>query len=414
VTSQSRNVFPTFVPVNLDPNFRPPDGVFLNSPTFFSFRPTDTPLIRPGTLNSYNLPPEAFATGLGTLFVQAPPLPGGDLSSNGLAFTLPEKGFQKAYSQHMTLTVERQLGNDHLVAVSYVGTLGKKQTRFLTPNAGLQSTPLLISSPIFGPLIVLDLPPRLGSEDSGRPVPDLGAYTVFANSSPSSYNSLQVLLQRRFRSGVQFQAAWTWAHAIDEVSDPFDGRSGFALPQNQRRLDLERAPAAFDVRQRLASYLLWDLPPWTLLKNSRLTLAAELQSGQPYTVNTSLDRNLDGNLTDRLNSGSGIEQHVGTPWPLRLSPSVDRLDLVAPRGRDGEVGRNTFRSQGIVLLDIAFQKAFQLAEQERLSFQLEVFNLLNRRDFADPVRILESPGFGRSFDTQAEPRSIRLSARFQF
>ena len=94
-TSQSRNVFPTFAPVNLDLNFNLPTGLILNSPSFFTFIPTGEPLVRPGSLNTYNLGEDAFATGLGSLFVQAPPFPGGSLSSNGLAFHLAGKGVRK-------------------------------------------------------------------------------------------------------------------------------------------------------------------------------------------------------------------------------------------------------------------------------------------------------------------------------
>src|SRR4030095_90200 len=76
-TSQSRNVFPTFVPVNLDLNFNAsssqPRGSYLNSTSFFLFLPSrdrGTPLIQPGTLNVFNLN-DKFATAIGSLLTQS-------------------------------------------------------------------------------------------------------------------------------------------------------------------------------------------------------------------------------------------------------------------------------------------------------------------------------------------------------
>ena len=417
-TSQSRNVFPTFAPINLDLNFNLPTGLILNSPSFFTFIPTGDPLILPGSLNTYNLSDDAFATGLGSLFVQAPPFPGGSLSSNGLAFTLPEKDFENSYAQHLVFSAERQLGNSYLVSVSYVGTRGLHLTRFVTPNAGLIATPVLFSDPFVGePLSIFDLPPVLSPTARGRPEKALGAYTVFQNSASSTYHSLQVSVEKRLSRGFQFQANWTWAHAVDEVSDPFDGRGFFSLPQDSLHLDLERASANFDARHRLSWFFVWDFlasSAHPLLKDWKLIALGEFQTGQPFTVNTSLDQNFDGNLTDRLDSVNGVTTNPQEPISVRLSPGVDPLSLVATRGEQGRVGRNSFRAQGIATVDLALSRSFSLAEETTFDARLEVFNLFNRTHFGIPVRILESPGLGQSFDTQVRSRSIRLALKLSF
>ncbi|MEE8349051.1 MAG: carboxypeptidase-like regulatory domain-containing protein [Acidobacteriota bacterium] len=417
-TSQSRNVFPTFAPINLDLNFNLPTGLILNSPSFFTFVPTGDPLIRPGSLNSYNLGEEAFATGLGSLFVQAPPFPGGSLSSNGLAFTLPEKHFENSYAQHLVFSAQRQWGDAYLVSASYVGTRGLHLTRFVTPNAGLIATPVLFSDPFVGePLSIFDLPPVLSPTARGRPEQELGAYTVFQNSASSTYHSLQLSVEKRLSQGFQFQASWTWAHALDEVSDLFDGRAFFSLPQDSSRLGLERASANFDARHRLSWFFTWDLGTGSahpLLKDWKLLALGEFQTGQPFTVNTSLDQNFDGNLTDRLDSVTGVTTNPQNPSSLELAPGVDPLNLLASRGEQGKVGRNSFRAQGIATIDLALSRSFSVAEETTFDVRLEVFNLLNRTHFGIPVRILESPGFGKTFDTQVRSRSIRLALKLSF
>ena len=377
VTSQSRNVFPAFVPVNLDLNFRfRPDGLegaVLNNPALFTFGPTRTPLIRPGTLNTYNITGDGFATGLGTLFNQSPPTPGASLGSNGLAFTLPEKEMRRSYAQQYVLSLERQFGQRSMVSISYVGTRGLRLPRFVTPNAGFISSPILLSSPN-SPLQVADLPPRLSRLDDARPMSGLGAITVFQNSAHSMFHSMQMAADQRWSKGVQTRWSWTWSHAIDDLSDPFDGRSFFALPQDSTRLDLERASANFDVRHRVTGFIVWDVQNW------KVSAVGEFQTGQPYTINTSVDRNYDGNLTDR------------------------------PPG----IGRNSERAAGIATVDLAVSRRIAIADHTSVVFRAETFNIANRTHRGIPVRILESPGFGKSFDTQVDPRSIRFSFKFSF
>ena len=78
------------------------------------------------------------------------------------------------------------------------------------------------------------------------------------------------------------------------------------------------------------------------------------------------------------------------------------------------MGRNSFRAQGIATVDLALSRSFSLAEETTFDARLEVFNLFNRTHFGIPVRILESPGLGQSFDTQVRSRSIRLALKLSF
>lgn len=417
VTSQSRNVFPTFVPINLDVNILQAGsflrGLFLNSPAFFSFDPTGQRLVSPGTLNSYNLTGDAFATGLGALLGQSLNLRG--QPTNGLAFTLPEKDLDTGYAKSWTVSAERSITPNTLASVTYVGTRGLHLPRFTTPNAGRISTPVLQISPV-QPFTISAFPPTTDPRSNSRPVAGLGSFSVFEDSGVSSYHALQVSVERRLQRGLQFRGNWTWGHAIDEVSDPFDARGFTALPQNINRPDLERGPANFDVRHRAASYVVWDLPMtrYRLLRNWQIAATAEFQTGQPFTVNTAVDRNLDGNLTDRLNRMDGIEVFTHDPRPLRIKAGVAPVDLIAPKREHGVVGRNTFRADGIATVDVAASRNIVLGGSTAVNLRVEAFNIFNRTHFGVPVRILESPGFGRAYDLTVDPRTVRFYMKLSF
>ena len=421
VTSQSRNVFPTFVPVNLNPNFLnfdPVTGVFnplagrlVPSTTFLTFLPTGEPLVTPGTINSFNISEDAFATAVGALIGQGGVDlgEGGVVRLNGLAFTLPESRLESPSAQHFVVSLQRQFRQNWLVSVDYAGTRGSHLTRFTTPNLGLITTPLYLFIPSLARIPIVDVPPL-------RPDSDLGAYTFFENSARSAYHSLQTRLRKRFSGGFSLDAHWTWSHALDHVSDPFDGRGFFAFPQNSVDLESEWAGASFDARHRSTFLLAWE--PYARfsrgwLRDLQLAVVGEFQTGQPYTLNTRFDQNRDGNLTDRLDSLNGVVQGEGSQ-PLRLSSGADLSELLAGPGQNGRVGRNTHRADGLSTVDIALTRTFAVGDHFRIGARLEVFNLFNSTSFGIPVRIVDSPAFGRSFDTQTGARSIRLGFKAEF
>lgn len=140
----------------------------------------------------------------------------------------------------------------------------------------------------------------------------------------------------------------------------------------------------------------------------------EAQTGQPFTINSTLDRNFDGNLTDRLDSVEGITVNSGSVQNLNLRADIAPIDLLAARNQPGRVSRNSFRTDGIFQLDASVGRRFSFAEGVHLELRCEAFNLFNKTHFAVPVRILESPGFGTSFDTQVGPRKLRFMAQLTF
>ena len=118
------------------------------------------------------------------------------------------------------------------------------------------------------------------------------------------------------------------------------------------------------------------------------------QTGQPFTVNSIFDINLDGNLTDRLNTTNGITLTGDRSQPIQVANEADRLNgsLLAPIGQDGAIGRNTFRAGNVLELDLSVVKNLVLSEQHKITFRMDIFNITNRANFGVPVRFLEAPG----------------------
>lgn len=344
----------------------------------------------------------------------------------GLDPFLPQKELTNPYSLHYAVTLERQLGNSYALSVAYVGTRGLKLLRISTPNLGsnrssLSPLPMLTPvSPSVAPFPLLSgglLPPQAFVPNTKLAI----SRTLFESGASSSYNSLQIELRKHYAHRFQFRTALTYSHAIDDVSDFFDTAGAFALPQNSL-IRSERASSNFDIQVRSVTHFVKDFPKDFFFWGPKgfggwqLTGILTAQTGQPYTVNSSFDINRDGNLTDRLNSTNGIihSSASGDSVQLSLAPGTNTFDLLAADGADGAVGRNTFRAPGQVTFDLSITKFLNFSDHYRVQARTEIFNLFNRTNFGIPVRILESPGFGRSTYTTTPPRTIQFALKFSF
>lgn len=425
VVSQSRNVFPNFLTLNLAGGLPNQNGVGFNitDPTLPFFPCSDPagtrflPIIQPGTLNTLNP-----AVPLSCLVAINSSFPG------GFGFTLPERKLEMPMAHHYSLTWEQELNNDNVIALAYVGTMGRKLLRLTTPNLGPNAflIPTLVNVSNFQPNVSGlalgpgQLPSATGTT-GGRPVDRAGAVAIYESSATSRFDSLQVQLRGRFRRHTQYQISYTFSKASDDVSDVFDLAGAPALPQNSFTFAGERGPANFDVRHRLAYSFVAGLPAFrnrarafrALFGNLQFSGTGSLRTGQPFTVNSIFDVNLDGNLTDRLDNLNGLVTTGDRRQPLRLT-AANPTTLLAPIGRDGSIGRNTFRASNVVELDMSVSKNFPFSATQRLTLRTDVFNFINRANFGVPVRWLGAAGFGQATETITPGRRLQLAVKYSF
>lgn len=423
VVSQSRNVFPTEIPINVDPTFLGFSIFDLNNPSFLRLTdPRAVSLILSGTTNQFGGAPEDFPALIGLTFAQ-------NTKGGGLAFTLPEKNLRTPYVQQWHLTLEREIASGYLVSAAYVGTKGTKLTRLTTPNLGPNVT---LSIPVAlgtgAPGVIFPIAPTIDADSAisirrDRPLPGLGAYQVFENSANSNYHALQLEARSRYKHGYTLTAAYTWSHSIDDVSDVFPIAGAPILPQDSFNLRLERASSNFDVRHHFTTSLIWDLPfyrntnsdsRWRWLGGWQLASIFQAYTGQPFTLILPIDANLDGNLTDRPSTTDGLVFFSGHGrQKVAMAPGRDITDFFV-LGRDGAVGRNTVRADSFVNWDVALRRRFSFSERQKLDFRAEFFNVPNRANFGIPIRTLGSPGFGSAVETANPARIIQFALKYKF
>jgi hypothetical protein len=341
-----------------------------------------------------------------------------DAFPTAISPTLPARHLEMPSSQHYAFTVEQQLLMDLVFSAAYVGTSGRHLLRFTTPNLGpaLNLVPTALID-----VGIPNVPVFLGRVSSPRrPVAGLGGINRFETIGSSRYDSLQLQLRGRFQRSLQYQVAYTLSKASDDVSDVFDLAGSFALPQNSLTFAGEWGPANFDARHRLAYSLNYQVPTnykskfaRAIFKGIEIASTGRFQTGQPFTVNTNIDVNQDGNLTDRLDTTDGIAVTGNRRQPLALT-TTNSLSLLAPFGQDGRIGRNTFRAGSILELDLSVMKNIKLTARQALTLRADVFNLPNRANFGIPVRLLEAPSFGQATNTVTSGRRVQIALKYSF
>jgi hypothetical protein len=442
VMSESRSVFPSFLPLDT-----------ANAPGYGSITPFGIPtqpyrfltnlanplvqsqdrqlqgIIQSGTVNQ--LTPAVAANPVALLGFGLNPL------YPTLVPTYPATQLKHPYALQYALTVEGEVRRNLILSIAYVATQGNKLLRITTPDTASRTrvasnaSPIPLSSDALFPLIVADLTPnavgRVPGSSQVAGLNQVGVYrTLYESSATSSYHSLQLELRKRYANRLQVGANLVYSHAIDDSSDFFDTAGEFALPQDSASRS-ERGSSAFDVRLRSSGFFVLDLPSSPARRSTRYTAALSgflgnwhlsgiwvAQSGQPYTINTSMDVNGDGNATDRLNSTGGLVFH---PTGSRSDQVmvVNSANLLAAPGENGAVGRNVFTGDPLYSLDLALMKSVHLkAENRSLDLRFETFNTLNRAAFGVPDRILESPAFGNSVTTVNQPRTLQFAAKLHF
>lgn len=253
---------------------------------------------------------------------------------------------------------------------------------------------------------------------SRRPYSRFGNINRLEASGSGHFHSLQAKMEKRFSSGLQFTTAYMWGHSID------DGEGGF---QNAYDFRAQRASSDFDIRHRLVSNFVYDLPFGTgktlagnagpvtngIIGNWQITGIVTFQTGNPLTPTISGSwSNVGG--TDRPNLVAG--QNPNLPGDRRTPNKWFNADAFALPTRNfwGTAGRNIIAGPPVRQLDMSLFKNFPVSETFRVQFRAEFFNLTNTPSFGLPITQVNSASVGLIRETVTSSRQIQFGLRANF
>ncbi len=305
---------------------------------------------------------------------------------SGLVY--PNGNLRNPYSQHLTLTFERELFNPQTtLSVGYIGTLGRKLPFVQRPNGGD------------------------GLAQTARPDPAVGVVNVLATGLNSHYHGLQSSLTWAGR-GKMVRASYTWSKAIDTASDIATTNQNLAreiLPLDERNWGLNRGPGDFDIRHMLNVAWAYELP-----KGWSLQGIVTANSGRPYTLYAGVDTPWGNNNNRIFNLAGTVIRNSGSQRrALDLAAGVTKAQLTPARGVFGTIGRNTERGDSLLMGNISASKTFAISERWKLQFRVESFNVTNTVNYGPPDGVLSSANFGQALIAD-ESRQHQIVMRLTF
>ncbi len=253
------------------------------------------------------------------------------------------------------------------------------------------------------------------------------------NGGHSEYHALQLSAQKRFSRRYQLQASYTLAKAMDNLQAQLnaDVNNASVYPQDPYDRDIDWARSDFDVRHVFQANFVWDVPGRSgsrLLDGWQLNGIVTVRSGVPFTpalgaTNWSRSGNTSGE--DRPDLKPGVD-----PGDLILGGPDHYFDTSAfvlpAQGTFGNAGRNSVTGPGYGMTNVSLVKnttVGALGGDGQLQLRLEVFNLLNRPNFATPDRVvfaaaapIEAPlsTAGRITRTVTSSRQVQLGVKVLF
>ncbi|MGA8439745.1 MAG: TonB-dependent receptor [Candidatus Sulfotelmatobacter sp.] len=320
------------------------------------------------------------------------------------------------YNQQWHFGVQYQMPADAMLDVSYAGSRGLKLFGFYNGNeAALATLPQFAALCVANFVSLLGCPTaerrpahavapgappgatcNLSPTDDCDPVFDTSIAT-FRSNDVSNYDSLQVRFEKRPTHGLQFQAAYTWSHALDDASSASLGSQNAGDFRLQNDPLLEYGNADFDVRQRFVLSYAYDLPfgknkafggnasgVWNQIignwQVAGITIATTGNWYTPTDIATNLSTSDGGGevaSASRPNVVGNPNGHPCVPGTLFNTCAFATNTVV---GSFGDAGRNIIQGPGTQNWDISLFKIFPISEQKRLEFRAEFFNAFNHYD----------------------------------
>jgi outer membrane receptor protein involved in Fe transport len=256
---------------------------------------------------------------------------------------------------------------------------------------------------------------------TGCPVDGVPVFTdIFAEDTiaNSTYNALEMMVQKRFSHGLQFQAAYTFSKSIDtgstfeETLDPFN-------------FNASRALSIFNSKQRFVVSYDYELPirkyqgfAGKVLDDWEISGITQFQSGFPIRLNTEDDTELINSLF-----------FLGTEAPSLNGP----LQILNPKTNGGfylnynqfsdpplgQFNNGTQRTiccgPGLADWDFSVHKKIAFSEDKYFQFRAEIFNVFNRTNFSNPDGgYSDGPTEFGKITSAGDPRLLQFALKYFF
>jgi len=364
-----------------------------------------------------------------------------------LVFSYPQT-IKPTYVMQYNLSVERQVGANWLLSISYLGNQQRHLWVNNEANPGLQDgcppgLPGFLCSPTNSRRYLNAYGSQCGSGSC------YGETILLDEGGTGNYNGLLLSAQHQFANHFTSTTNFTWSHCISDNSTTALGLFLVTdeVPYN-RRADRGNCPST-DTHNVFNQSLVAETPHFSghlteiLLGHWRASVSAIIQSGTDlsgFGIGPDL-------LLDWAGDGNGLQQRpnlVGDPYchPRGRTCWLNSASFAPPSGDPsyyltpatlgsaapfGNLGNNSLFGPGAIIVNTGLSRLFQITEGQQVEFRWEVFNLPNHVNlypssglgagllptFGQPTAT-SITGLGALSQTTNDPRIMQFALKYSF
>jgi hypothetical protein len=360
-----------------------------------------------------NLGPNTFPTG-------AYPL----LKGNNLRYSLNQFNPGRSYVQQWNLNIQHQLPGETVFQIGYFGTHGVHLPyRVDDANTVLPTT--VVNNQYFFPV------PR-GS--GTRLNPAVGQISALYFTNSSSYNALQVMLNKHLTKNFTGNVSYTWGKSVDFGSSSTFGDtfansiSSLPLWAPPRRKGL----SDFNIAQNFVANAVYNLPVYHsakawIISGWQVGGIVQLATGLPFSPLVSGDP-LGLNSADPFDFPNRLTTPGCTGNPVNPQNKAHYIKTQCftfpnPGTMLGNAARNSIIGPGLRDVDISLMKDNKVTERFDVQFRVDFFNIFNFVNYATPVKastqLFNQAGApissaGTLTQTATSSRQIQFAIRLSF
>lgn len=275
-----------------------------------------------------------------------------------------------------------------------------------------------------------------------RANPDVRGAQLFTNGSTSAYDSLQIELTRRLRSGLRFQASYVFAKGLSDFVGSTGDTNSFLTIR-----DKHREYSQYTNTHQFLANALYQLPfgrgrkylngnGWTshLISGWQMGTIFKYTSGDPLSITSGrgtynrndrsssntvdvaggLNREQIQALAGIRSTSSGVFYFDPDLAPGSTSDPSNIVFLNPQAGTIGALGLSSVIGPRYLNVDFSTLKRTRITETMNVEFRAEIFNLFNTVNYDNPDLDVNSPSFGRIISIVGRPRFMQFAIRLNF
>jgi hypothetical protein len=359
--------------------------------------------------------------------------------------TANQINYKDPYTMQWNFSIDHDLGFNTGLRLSYIGSGTRDLVWAPNLNQSYYSTTYYVDQPL-----------------SSRPFPNWGVVNTRANGATDNYESAQVEINHRYKSGLTLNSAYTFAKNLADNAGyttgsggglSFAGENAGSRTMDADDLKAEYGPVSGTRRHRWISSFVYQLPVgrgrqfgsnmnavtnaviggWQLssifLIQSGPFLTPYFTGGDPSGTGSGIigraqAPDIIGNPNiSNPTAGNWFNASAftcpGTPgWQAGTPCLIGNPGYGAPIGRFGDAGMGSVIGPDTVNLNAGLSKRFAFTEKVSMKIEASFTNVLNHVNLANPILAINNSSVGQITSARGSDfggsRTGQVGARIDF